>query len=93
MKYPALFGFLILLAVDIHRPAEAMPPGLSRKCQGLYQRYDRGPGPKAFAMGMNGACGFSSGTTRNAREASMRAMHLCRQQRGRDCSVVDTRAF
>jgi hypothetical protein len=93
MKYLALIGIFGIFAVDMNRPAEAMPPGLSRTCQGLYVKYDRGPGPKAFAMGLNGACGYSSGTTRNTREASARAMNICRQQRGRECEVVDTRAF
>ncbi|MDU0343714.1 hypothetical protein [Bosea rubneri] len=54
-------------------------------------KYDAAPGPKGFAKGRTKSCGYSAKTTPTIEHAQLRALQICRQQRGDDCQVVDAR--
>lgn len=91
MKIVALaVGGIALLALSTS--ASAMPRGMGYKCQDHYARYDIQAGPKAFALGRNGACAWKA-RVRSIREAEMESIAGCRRQRGTDCRIVDSHRY
>jgi hypothetical protein len=64
-------------------------PAMAAGCSKLHDEYEQASGPKAFATGSNGGCGYATRKSASSlNDAKRRALALCRQN-DRDCSVAE----
>jgi hypothetical protein len=87
-------GSVLAIAVvaGFAAPASAMPAGLDAGCQGVFARYQSAAGPKAFAAGRSGRCGWQRqiGDYNTPDKIRAKAIEQCTGNGGQNCRIVDT---